>query len=272
MDESDTWSLVDFVVPSELAELVSDALWMRGVVAIEERDESSGFLTLRTSMGDDPRELIRSVAESFPSVASALVHVPRSIADTWRQYATPTFVDETVVLVPAWQPAPDASQPVFIEPLDTFGLGNHPTTVLALRLALRHVREGSTVFDLGSGSGVLAVGLAKFRGCTVMAYDIAESAHDALLLNAQRNEVTTVAWRQGIEGTVSHCVVANILAPVLIAESQNISHAVEDHGFVILSGMRDEQVEAVTVHFDEFAVVDSESMDGWTAVALQKAT
>lgn len=272
MSETDTWSLVDFVVPVEATELVSDALWMRGVVAIEERDAGNGFVTLRTSMGDDPSELIRSVTDLFPNVSHAIIQIPRSIADTWRTFAVPTFVDEFVAIVPAWLPAPEASKPLYIEPLDTFGLGNHPTTVLALRLALQHVREGSTVFDLGSGSGVLAVGLAKFKACTVLAFDIAESAREALQLNAQRNDVTTVAWRQGIEGTMSHCVVANILAPVLIAESVKISHAVEPHGIVILSGMRDEQVDAVVAHFDEFTVIDSDTLDGWTSVVLQKAT
>lgn len=265
-----SWSLVDFATLHDDVEIVSDALWMRGVVAIEERDADNGFVILRTSMGEDPTDLITAIAAQFPQVTSTVVHVPRSIADTWRQFATHTFVNDEIAIVPAWQPALPNVQSLLIEPLDTFGLGNHPTTVLALRLALKHVKPASNVFDLGSGSGVLAVGLARFRSCFVTAFDIAESARDALALNASLNDVTTVEWRTGIAGTISQCVVANILAPVLIAESRAISEAVDEGGCVILSGMRDEQVDGVVKHFEAFTLVDSDSQDGWTAVVLQK--
>lgn len=271
-DDTDSWSLVDFVTPHDDMEIVSDALWMRGVVAIEERDATNSFVTLRTSMGDDPADLIAIITEQFPQVSSTVVYIPRSIADTWRTYATHTYVNDDIAIVPAWLPAPPNVQALFIEPLDTFGLGNHPTTVLAFRLALKHVRPSSNVFDLGSGSGVLAVGLAKFRSCHVRAFDIADSAREALALNASLNDVTTVEWHSGISGSTSQCVVANILAPVLIAESESISEAVDTNGYVILSGMRDEQVDGVVKHYQGCVEVDRESEDGWTAVVLQKTS
>ena len=269
---SQAWSLVDFATLHEDVEIVSDALWMRGVVAIEERDAKNGLVILRTSMGEDPSDLITAIAAQFPQVTSTVVHVPRSIADTWRQFATHTFVNDEIAIVPAWLPALPNVQSLLIEPLDTFGLGNHPTTILALRLALKHVKPASNVFDLGSGSGVLSVGLARFRSCFVTAFDIAESAREALALNASLNDVTTVEWRTGIAGTISHCVVANILAPVLIAESGSISEAVDANGYVILSGMRDEQVNGVVRHYQGCVEVDRDSEDGWTAVVLQKTS
>ncbi len=265
----DVWSLVDFFVDVTDGEIVSDALWTRGVVAIEERQDIEGFLTLRTSMGDDPSSLIAEISDLFPRVSSTVVRIPRSIADTWRQFATPTFVTDSIAIVPAWLSAPEAIAPLFIEPLDTFGLGNHPTTVLALRLALRHVKENSRVFDLGSGSGVLAVGLAKFRQCHVFAFDIADSAQEALRLNAELNAVNTVTWSDGFLGEDFDCVVANILAPVLISESTDIMAAIASRGLIVLSGMRDEQVDGVVSHFADVNVIDRESLDGWTAVVLQ---
>ena len=270
-DDIDVWSLVDFVVAVDEVDLISDALWTRGVVAIEERQGSDEIVTLRTSMGDDPSKLMTEMARLFPHLTSTIVHIPRTIADTWRQFATPTFVDESLAIVPAWLSAPESVDALFIEPLDTFGLGNHPTTVLALRLAIRHVASRSQVFDLGSGSGVLAVGLAKFRQCNVAAYDIAQSAHEALLMNARLNEVDTVKWSDGLVGTDYDCVVANILAPVLIAESTKISNALSHNGLIILSGMRDEQVDGVVSHYPHMAIIDRESLDGWTATVLQRS-
>ncbi|MFN5840607.1 MAG: 50S ribosomal protein L11 methyltransferase, partial [Acidimicrobiaceae bacterium] len=149
-------------------------------------------------------------------------------------------------------------------------LGNHPTTLLALELALTHVDVASLVFDLGSGSGVLAVALGKLRNCSVQAYDIAESSRDALAANAARNGVATCSWSDGYPNITVDVVLANILAPVLIQESSEISSAVKNGGLVILSGMRTEQVEKVCEAFPVLTEQDRSERDGWTAVVLRK--
>ena len=270
LTNSDTWTMVDFLVNQHDAEIVADTLWGLGVVAIEERDHSSNTVTLRTSMGENPEHSIRAVVTKYPGVKYQTVQVDRAVADTWREFAEPTWVNDDVALVPAWVTAPKDCIPIYVEPLDTFGLGNHPTTLLALELALTHVDVASHVFDLGSGSGVLAVALAKLRNCSVQAYDIAESSRDALAANAARNGVTTCSWSDGYPNITVDAVLANILAPVLIQESSEISSAVKNGGLVILSGMRTEQVAKVCEAFPVFTEQDRSERDGWTAVVLRK--
>jgi ribosomal protein L11 methyltransferase len=262
--------MVDFSVIASESELVSDLLWSLGVVAIEERIDSSQRVTLRTSMGDEPENAVARVLSAFPDTTAERILIARSVADTWREHAVATWVNSEVALVPAWIPAPEKCTPIFVEPLDTFGLGNHPTTVLTLRLALRHVMAESYVFDLGCGSGVLAVGLAVLRLCTCTTYDIAENARVAVEENVRINKAKNVTWINGYPSNESDAVLANILAPVLIEESRRISDAVRSGGFLFLSGMRTEQVRRVLETFTEFAEIDRDQMDGWEAVALQK--
>jgi ribosomal protein L11 methyltransferase len=262
--------MVDFSVVDTDVELVSDLLWSLGVVAIEERETSSDRVILRTSMGDNPDDAVKTVINSFGNITAERVSIDRSVADTWREHAVATWVNDDVALVPAWITAPDNCSPIFVEPLDTFGLGNHPTTVLTLRLALQHVRSESTVFDLGCGSGVLAVGLAVLRNCRCSAYDIADSAKKAVEDNARLNNAEHVSWVNGYPSQSSDAVLANILAPVLIEESEKIAHSVRSGGLLFLSGMRTEQVARVLNEYSEFSVLDSDEIDGWTAVALQK--
>ena len=262
--------MVDFSVPESDQELVSDLLWSLGVVAIEERELSSDRIILRTSMGDDPENAVATVVSAFPDITVERINIARSVADTWREHAVATWVNDDVALVPAWIDAPKNSTPIYVEPLDTFGLGNHPTTVLTLRLALQHVRNGSTVFDLGCGSGVLAIGLAVLKQCRCNAYDIADSAKKAVEDNARINNADHVSWVNGYPSNASDAVLANILAPVLIEESQRISNSVRTGGLLFLSGMRTEQVTRVLGEYSEFSLLDSDEMDGWTAVALQK--
>ena len=264
-----SWRLVDVTVPSHEAEILADVLWGLGVVAIEEIDRGI-VITLRTSLGENPLGVVTSIREEFPHVSVSTVDISRSVADTWRKFAVPSHVVDDIYLVPAWLNAPEESRPLFIEPLDTFGLGNHPTTVLALRLALRTVPPQSRVFDFGSGSGVLAVGVAALMSCHVFAYDIADSGREALAMNASRNSVTTCQWIDGFPNTQVDAVLANILSPVLIAESDNICAAVTPGGVIVLSGMRDNQVANVLSHFSDCAEVLRDDIDGWVAVALRR--
>lgn len=265
----EAWRLIDVTVPSEETELIADFLWGLGVVAIEEIDSGSRVI-LRTSMGETPHTAVAAIRDTFPHAVVETVDVKRSVADTWREFAEPTHVADNVYLVPAWLDAPDNSVAIFIEPLDTFGLGNHPTTVLALRLALRHVPAESTVFDFGSGSGVLAVGISALLSCNSLAYDIADSSRDALRTNADRNKVITCEWIQGFPDSQVDAVLANILAPVLITESANICSAARTGGVIVLSGLRLEQVENVLQYFSNCNEIERVEMDGWVAVALRK--
>ena len=262
--------MVDFTVDNMQTELVSDLLWSLGVVAIEERPVNDTRTTLRTSMGDNPEHAIATVIDSFPDISVSRIDIDRAVADTWREHAVATWVNDDVALVPAWIAAPPDCTPIYVEPLDTFGLGNHPTTVLTLRLALQHIDTPRSVFDLGCGSGVLAVGLAVLKRCDCLAYDIADNAQRAVADNSRLNNTTSVSWVSGYPPQKSEVVLANILAPVLIEESRNITEATVSRGLLILSGMRTEQVERVLQEFPDFKEMQRDEMDGWIAVALQK--
>ena len=262
--------MVDFSVDPPQSELVSDLLWSLGVVAIEEFPTSDDRTTLRTCMGDEPDHAIANVIAAFPDIRVNRIDIDRAVADTWREHAVATWVNDDVALVPAWISAPTNCFPIYVEPLDTFGLGNHPTTVLTLRLALKHVVEPCNVFDLGCGSGVLAVGLAVLKKCSCSAYDIAESAQKAVANNARLNNTTLVSWSNGYPQRPVDVVLANILAPVLIEESDKISSATNNGGLLVLSGMRTEQVDRVLQEFTGFIEIDRANLDGWTAVALRK--
>ncbi|HQV56508.1 MAG TPA: hypothetical protein PKV27_00750, partial [Ilumatobacteraceae bacterium] len=97
-------------VPETEVELASDMLWALGVLAIEERsstdqlsDARRAMVELWTSLGDDAGQ-VRQAASGFPaSWRWRLVEVDETVATTWRQFAKPTWVDQDLVIVPAWK-------------------------------------------------------------------------------------------------------------------------------------------------------------------------
>jgi len=261
--------MLDFLIATAESELLADLLWSLGVVAVEELEEVGDFVTLRTSMGEDhsfSRELIQA---AFPDVSISVAHIERSVADTWRIHASPTWINEHVVLCPAWVTSPVATHVIRIEPADTFGLGNHTTTVLALRLGLRHCQTDSQVFDFGCGSGVLAIAVTKILNCQSFVFDIAHNAQEVVRINSELNGVNTT-WDSGSHQLNADLVFANILAPVLIAESDTIKDSIHETGLIVLSGMRDDQVEQVLLSYSNCIELERDSGDGWTAVVLRK--
>ena len=261
--------MLDFLVTSTESDLLADLLWSLGVVAVEERDAPGDFVILRTSMGEDHSFSRDLVQENFPHVTISVAHVDRSVADTWRIHAAPTWINEHVVLCPAWVTSPEATHVIRIEPADTFGLGNHTTTVLALRLGLGHCQSSSRVFDFGCGSGVLAIAATKILHCNSFVFDIAYSAQEVVRINSELNGVITT-WDSGSHHLNADLVFANILAPVLIAESNTIKDSIHETGLIVLSGMRDDQVEKVLLSYGDCIELERESGDGWTAVVLRK--
>ena len=213
-------------VTTDQVELASDALWALGVGAVEERGSGNG-VELWTSLGDDKRVVAESVA-SFPAAWQwRLEQVDESVADTWREHAAPTWIDQHLVVVPAWLPrTADTAAGVIavsIEPGSTFGLGDHPTTVLSLQ-AVRDVvgrRPGCRVLDIGCGSGVLAIGAVMLGAASAHGIDIAPASVAITTANADANGVgraVTVATTPlaQIDGTYD-VVVANSRTPEAVA-------------------------------------------------------
>lgn len=266
----ESWALVDFDVPSSETELVADLLWSMGVLAVEERTSEPGRATLRTSLGDDPVDHISRVCSRFANVTAQVLRLPTTITETWREHASFTMVNERVALVPAWIAPPEGVTPILIEPRDTFGLGNHPTTFLALRMALKHVAPTDHVLDLGCGSGVLAIGVSRLVGNQCDVFDIADTAESTVMANCALNNVTKVRWNDNFEHESYDVVLANILAPVLRAESARITSITTEGGIVVLSGMRDDQVKGVEDSYDGWSRIDEESCEGWSCLVLRR--
>jgi ribosomal protein L11 methyltransferase len=88
----------------------------------------------------------------------------------------------------------------------------------------------------------------------------------------ERNKVSNITWTSQWELLESNVVLANILAPVLQELSLSIQKVLTPGGFVVLSGMRTEQVEEVLKRYHSCSEISRTSRDGWTAVTLQKNT
>lgn len=263
-------------VPAPDVEVASDALWALGVVAVEERLVGSGeIVELHTSLGDDHVAVTRA-AEAFPARWRWHLHeVDDAVADTWRLHAHPTWVANDLVVVPSWLELdiPEGVTAVRIEPGATFGLGDHPTTVLTMRAMREALFHGASVLDVGCGSGVLGIAAAILGASTVDAIDISPAAVPVTEANAAANAVGSLVHvstdgLETVDGTYD-VVLANILAPALISLASELVRVLGSSGVLVISGVLDGGYDHVVQALAPLQVSAVATLDGWAAVTLR---
>jgi ribosomal protein L11 methyltransferase len=182
---------------------------------------------------------------------------------TQSQFA-PVEITPEFWIVPTWhEPPAQARQVIRLDPGLAFGTGTHPTTRMCLRwIATRPV--GDRVLDYGCGSGILAIGAAKFGATQVVAVDIDTAAVDAASLNADANGVTLHTGLPDQAVGLYEVVLANILAtPLKVLAPLLCSHVVPG-GVLVLAGILERQADELIAAYAphcRLAVTDHE--DGW---------
>jgi len=172
-----------------------------------------------------------------------------------------------------------------IDAATAFGSGEHGTTAGCL-LALLHLKadgvEPATILDMGTGSGILAVAAAKlWERARLWAVDIEEPAIHLTNHHAAINHVSAQIKASHGDGFASadvvvhkpfDMVIANILAGPLISMAPDLAAVLKKDGFVILSGMLDEQTDDVLVAYQTLGFTLRERIDmrGWSALLLKK--
>ena len=159
-----------------------------------------------------------------------------------------------------------------------FGTGTHPTTVMSLQALEKYMTEDSTVIDVGTGSGVLAIGSAMLGAQHVHALDLDEVAVRSAKLNVKLNKVQDhVEVVQGnLLDTVkepAEIVVANILAEIIMTFIDNAYRLVRPNGYFIASGIIETKKEEVKTALEKagFVIEEVMMMEDWVTIISRKA-
>ena len=281
---------VNLVVPSQHAELLSDELMEVGALSTAIEDAYAGT-DKEQPIFDEPNEpsaeiweqsLIIAMFDADTDVDAAVALLPEnmrpvkdaytvtSVADqdwvklTQSQF-DPIHVSERLWITPTWHEAPtDGSINIELDPGLAFGTGSHPTTFLCLRWLDANMPQGAAVLDYGCGSGILAIGAAKFGATDIDAVDIDTAAVDSTKYNAQANAVQLNAGLPDKAQGRYQTVLANILATPLKVLAPLLHSYVADGGNLVLAGILERQAQELKdVYAPYLALTVADTEDGW---------
>jgi ribosomal protein L11 methyltransferase len=164
--------------------------------------------------------------------------------DVWKKYFKPFYAGEHLVVKPSWEPfegAPD-DKIIEIDPGMAFGSGTHETTGMCLSILEEKISGGEKIIDVGTGSGILAIGAALLGAGHVLAVDIDPDAVKVAEENVKKNGVQNIITvQQGnlldkVDAVCDICV-ANIISDVIISFAAPLMNHIRPGGLFICSGI-----------------------------------
>lgn len=265
---------VSFDVPAELAEAAAWLLAERLDTSVETQDTH----TMDRGAGDGTTRVVVRFGEAPPETLPAQIHgvlsglglanaplrTARHEGDDWREGWKAFFhlqrLSERFAVRPPWEPDhAEAQHTIIINPGLAFGTGSHATTRGVMK-ALDHLlgdRPPMDILDVGTGSAILAIAAAKL-GHRAVGVEI-----DALAVDSARENLTlngaeaTVDLQLGSAGDIERTfplVIANIIAPILIAIAPEIAARAEHD--LILSGLLEAQEADVRAAYPGFERIE----------------
>ena len=227
----------------------------------------------------DAAELLKVQAFFAHCAVVAIQNVPDQdwVRLTQSQFA-PVQITPEFWIVPTWhEPPASAVHVIRLDPGLAFGTGTHPTTAMCLkwiagqseRIQAGHAGHAATptpgrVLDYGCGSGILAIGAAKFGAVDIDAVDIDEAAVQSTRANATANRVQLNAGLPDKASGRYQTVLANILATPLKVLAPLLCAHVAMGGRLVLAGILERQADELKTAYAPWCALEvADSHDGW---------
>lgn len=257
-------------------ELVSDEL----LALAKNRD--TAVIHIYISPEDSPSEALMFMEERLKASDIRYTVTTKTVAEedwanNWKQYFKPLPIGEKLLIVPTWdnEVPPEFSDRIQLcmDPGMAFGSGQHETTRLCLELIEKHISPGERVLDVGTGSGILAIGALLLGGGQAVGIDIDPMAVKISAENAKISHVSDrfSSYCENLAGDIDGkfgIICANIVADVVLRLIPDTPRLLAPGGKLILSGIIEERLEDVLegLNASGYSPVECRRLKGWCAL------
>lgn len=267
------------ILSSDFKDEIIELLFALGATAIEEG--ANGAIIVRDEEQlDDIAHGVKTYANALAKASAKEINLDIQIeqkpnedwVQKYKQAVKPISLGKFYIR-PTWEEAKSGSIDLLIDPALAFGSGHHESTAACI-LNLQSLGDisGKTALDVGCGSGILSIAMAKL-GCVVDACDTDELAIDATRSNAALNGVNlNKTW----VGSISNLnqkydiVVANIIADVILMLQRELILGVKSGGYLLLAGVLDRYSDRILEAFSTLELVSKKQENEWVSFIFKR--
>ncbi len=197
----------------------------------------------------------------------------------WKKYYHPVRVGEHIMICPCWEDC--ELQPgdikVVLDPGMAFGTGTHETTRLCMQFLEKYITKDTTMLDVGTGSGILAITALLLGTKSAVGVDIDELSVKIAQENADLNGVgdkISLVWgdlTEKISGTYD-VICANIVADVIIRLCQSVTAFMHKDTVLIVSGIIEDRCGDVFAALEDagLSIIEKNQENDWVSVVVKR--
>ncbi|MFT3935506.1 MAG: 50S ribosomal protein L11 methyltransferase [Chitinophagaceae bacterium] len=192
----------------------------------------------------------------------------------WEAGFTPVVVTDFCAIRAAFHaPMPGVKHEIIITPKMSFGTGHHATTYMMVQAMQQIDLADKTVFDFGTGTGVLAILAEKCGAASIKAIDNDDWSITNAVENIAANNCHKIALSKASEiaGNEQYEVIlANINRNIILEHMSSIKQHLAINGVVLLSGLLtgDEAIIAASAQKQELSIKHRFEMNGWICLLV----
>lgn len=196
----------------------------------------------------------------------------------WESNFEPVRVGDFVGIRANFHPSfePKVQFEIQITPKMSFGTGHHPTTFSVMQLMERLDFKGKTVYDFGTGTGILAILAEQLGAKEVLAVDndpwCLENSQENILANGSA-KITIQQVNSAIQPRDFDIIIANVNRHIIEANMQELSQVSNSNSTLILSGLLiEDQEDMKELAFkNNWQFMQAQPLNGWVSLLFNKA-
>lgn len=196
----------------------------------------------------------------------------------WESNFEPVRLGDFVGIRANFHPSfePKVQFEIQITPKMSFGTGHHPTTFSVMQLMERLDFKGKTVYDFGTGTGILAILAEQLGAKEVLAVDndpwCIENSQENILANGSA-KITIQQVNSAIQPRDFDIIIANVNRHIIEANMQELSQVSNSNSTLILSGLLiEDQEDMKELAFkNNWQFMQAQPLNGWVSLLFNKA-
>ena len=171
---------------------------------------------------------------------------------------------------------PPVQHEIHITPKMSFGTGHHPTTFTVMQIMETMDFKGKSVYDFGTGTGILAILAEKLGAKEVLAVDNDDWCIENALENIRSNQTKNIDIQKVASASQDRdfdIIIANVNRHIIEANMVELSQVSNSNSTLILSGLLiEDQKDMINLAIqNNWKFIQEQPLNGWVSMLFKKA-